>query len=510
MIELKEENHFHFSSRRDFLGNITKAGMAIGAATLLDACRKTVDVVEAHSAENSLANTSHPKIIIIGAGMAGLSCAWHLKKAGYTAKIYEASSRTGGWIFSKQFSATTYAELGGEFIDSSHKNMLQFCKEFNLNLLDTKKQSEQQYTRDNFFIDGRFYSEDEIITAFEPYAARISVDIDSLPAYIGFNKYNQAAFKFDHMSIRDYLDSIGMTGFIRKGIETAYLTEYGLETNVQSSINFLYLFNPDTSNGFEIFGGSDERYKVDGGNQQITDILYHKLRDQVLLQHKLVKIKEEVTGYSVYFADANNTTIKETADILVICIPFTILRNVALEFDMPKWKSDSIQQVGFGTNAKLLMEFSSRVWRNYFHSGYTFTDGAIENGWDGSWLHKGSEGIYTVFQGGNAGVALGNGTARSQAPKFVAELEQMWPGCAEAYKNNAYRMHWPTYPYTQGSYTCYTVGQFTGIGGAEKIPVGNIYFAGEHCSYNNQGFMEGAAETGKYVAERIAVAVAKR
>jgi monoamine oxidase len=64
-------------------------------------------------------------------------------------------------------------------------------------------------------------------------------------------------------------------------------------------------------------------------------------------------------------------------------------------------------------------------------------------------------------------------------------------------------MHWPSYPYSLGSYAAYKKGQWTTIRGAEFKPVGNLFFAGEHCSLKYQGYMNGAAETGFLAAQEI-------
>lgn len=314
--------------------------------------------------------------------MAGLNCAYQLKKSGYVATIYEGSTRISSRIFTKSniLAQGLYTELGGEFIDSEHEDMLQLCSEFGLSLLDTRTAVEAKYTRDSFYINGRFYSEAEVIKAFLPYASRIDADINSLPDVMTYNNYNVATRHFDKMSVAEYLDSIGMTGFIREGIEVAYLTEYGLETDVQSSINFLYLFNPDTSNGFEIFGSSDERYKIKGGNQSLTNKIYGQVKDQVHLEHLLVKLKETATGYVLYFIGANGCIVTVNADIVVCTVPFSILRYVQMEVALPDWKTNAIQNLGYGTNAKLLIGFNHRVWRKYHHSGYVFTDKVIQTG----------------------------------------------------------------------------------------------------------------------------------
>ena len=98
------------------------------------------------------------------------------------------------------------------------------------------------------------------------------------------------------------------------------------------------------------------------------------------------------------------------ADIVISAIPFTLLREVELDVALPTWKTNAINNLGYGTNSKLLLGFSSRVWRNYQYSGYAFTDKVLQTGWDNSWVQPGTSGGYTVYQGGDKGIALGYGT----------------------------------------------------------------------------------------------------
>ena len=507
LVEKSAENTWH---RRQFLGDVLKTGVAVGAAGLLNGCRKAADLFTPDGlpaepvSRASRMKPNQPRILILGAGMAGLNCAYQLKKAGFTSSVYEASKRTGGRIFSEKnvLHPELVTELGGEFIDTEHKDMLQLCHEFNLPLLDTLSKEEAQFIRDSFYLDGRFYTEAEVIAAFEPYQKRIAADIRSLPTVMTFEQHNGQTLYFDKMSIKAYLDSIGLQGFLRKGIEVAYLTEYGLETEEQSAINFLYLFSANTARGFQIFGSSDERYKIAGGNQQVTNALFNQVKDQVKVEHKLVRIKEAAGGYELHF-NTPGATISVKADMVVCTLPFSVLKNVDLQIDLPGWKQNAIQNLGYGTNSKLFLGFSKRVWRNYQHSAYMFSDAAIQTGWDNSQLQKSKAAGFTVYQGGIKGVQLGWGTPQSQASKFVTQLEQMWPGCAAAYTGKAQRMHWPEHPFTKGSYACYKVGQYTTIRGAEIKPVGNLYFAGEHCSSYFQGFMNGAAETGRMAANAV-------
>ncbi len=511
--ELLEMSNEYSTSRRKMLKNMAKGGLLLGSTNLLNACTKTNDF-EGNRAINSSGisqsfNGTQPKIVIVGAGLAGLNCAYQLNKSGYSSTIYEASERTGGRIFSKTNLMGTglFTELGGEFIDSQHTDLLQLCSELGLSLLDMGSPTEAQLSNETFFVDGQLYTESQINEAYQPYSAQIAADARSLPAIISYNQYNDAALKFDKMSIKSYFDSIGMTGWFRKGLEAAYLTEYGRETDDQSAINFLYLFAPKNNQSFEIFGTSDERYHINGGNQKLTDALSQRLANQIIYRNQLVQINPETSGYSLYFTNVNNATVKISADIVIITIPFTTLRNVKINVPMPTVKTQSIQTLGYGTNSKLFLGFNSRTWRQYNNTGYIFTNGSMQTGWDSSWIQPGAAGSYTVFQGGNRGIALGTGSPQFHANPFVAQLEQIWAGSAAAYNGNVQRMHWPTSAFALGSYSCYRVNQFTTIGGVEKMPVGNIYFAGEHCSFNYQGYMNGAAETGRKTATEVAAAI---
>jgi monoamine oxidase len=86
---------------------------------------------------------------------------------------------------------------------------------------------------------------------------------------------------------------------------------------------------------------------------------------------------------------------------------------------------------------------------------------------------------------------------------MLAALDKPFPGIAAQFNDKAERFFWPTHPFTRASYACYRPGQWTTIANAESRPVGNLFFAGEHCSYDFQGFMNGGAETGKLAAAEI-------
>ncbi len=493
------------ASRRNFLSTTAKAGLVLSAAGLMASCKKGNELLSATGSGQK--KSCNANIVIVGGGMAGLNCCYQLKKAGVMSKVYESSTRVGGRIYTANniMAPGLTTELGGEFIDSIHTDMLHLANEFNLPLIDTFAASETALNMQDYYFNGQHYSLTEVINAFLPYASQIQSDIDALPNVMVYNNYGNADF-YDNQSISEYFDSIGMNGWIREALEVAYLTEYGREVDDQSSINFLYLFSADVSNGtFDIFGESDERYKIQGGNQLVINKIYEQVQSRVALERKLVKLQQMANGtYKLWFEKSNGTTEQVSADAVVLAIPFTILRTVDLSgVTLPIWKTNAIQNLGYGSNSKLMMGFNNRIWRTQGYAGYSFSDNGMQTGWDNSQLQGGTNGGYTVYLGGNLSDSLGAGTPASQKDIYLPKLEQIFPGVTAQYNGNVQRIHWPTHPYTLASYACYRPGQFTTIAGAERKSIDNLHFAGEHCSLWYQGFMNGAAETGKKAADKI-------
>ena len=127
----------------------------------------------------------------------------------------------------------------------------------------------------------------------------------------------------------------------------------------------------------------------------------------------------------------------------------------------------------------------------------------LQQGWDTTIGQIGvTGGVWTNFLGGGQGVASGAGTAEEWFGGILGDLEAIWPGTQAAFSGQAARMHWPTFPYALGSYTCYRPGQWA-YWSYEGAREGNIHFCGEHCSLDFQGWLEGAVESGQRAANEV-------
>jgi monoamine oxidase len=481
-------------SRRDFLKTSVLGAAALGSMGLWSGCATT-----------GAGGKADPRIVIVGAGVSGLNAAHKLKQAGLRAEIYEASSRSGGRMYSATglLAPGLVTELGGEFIDSNHEEMLALVKEFGLELLDVQAPGEEAYVREAYFFNGMHYTEAQVVEAFRPIAGRLQKDYDSLGEEVNFEN-DGGAKTLDNTSLAVYLDQIGASGWLRELLEVAFVTEYGLEAGEQSSLNMLFMISTDLSEGkFEVFGDSDERFKVVGGNQRVVDELAKRVQDQIHLGHRLLAVKSRGRGFTLSFEGPGGKTADVEAEIVLLTLPFTLLRDVEMGVELPAVKRKAIHELGYGMNAKLMLGFNRRVWRDLKQSGNIFSDEPFQLAWDNSRLQAGAAGGMTLFSGGSQGMAVGTGTPILQAKRLLPGVEKAFPGLAAAFNEKAERFHWPTFPWTKGSYACYRPGQWTSIAGAEIMPVGNLFFAGEHCSADFQGFMNGGAETGKTAAEEI-------
>jgi monoamine oxidase len=450
-----------------------------------------------------------PRIAIVGAGMAGLNAAYKLQQAGLTAKIFEGANRTGG----RMFTATDLlgqgltTELGGEFIDTGHEEMLRLMSEFGLEQLDVMGPEAEKFKPETYFINGRHYTQTQAARAFVPFAKQIAEDYDSMGEVVNYETEGGGS-AFDKQSIDEYLTKIGMKGWLRELLDCAYVTEYGLELGEQSALNFLFLIGTGDltdSSTVALLGESDERYKVRGGNQRLVDELAKRVQPQIQLLHRLEAIHSKGSGYTLTFQTAGKT-VDEEADIVILTIPFTMLRDVKINVDLPALKRKAINELAYGANAKVMVGFKSRPWEKQGYSGATYSDERFQLAWANSYLQRGAEGGLTLYSGGKLAHAAGEGPAEAVATRLLTGIERAYPGSIAERNGKVSRFHWPTYTWTKGSYSCYRPGQWTTIAGAEGLPVGNLFFAGEHCSYDFQGYMNGAAQTGADVAKAVMAA----
>lgn len=477
-------------SRREMLKLMGVSSLALGAASLLPACRSSGRTMKAKS---------DLRIAIVGAGLAGLNAAHHLRKSGIRAQIFEASSRAGGRCHSAAdlLAPGLVTELGGEFLDSTHTDMLALAHEFELEVYDCKGPSETHLIEAYSFGE-RLYSNAQVLEEFRPLAALLAKDAEVAAAWTDVPSPQVVAL--DRLSLTEYLERLQVRGWLKDLITVAYVSEYGIEADEQSALNLITLISTDLStNYFDLYGASDERYKIRGGNQGVPNALAKRLQDQIHYGQKLEAISEISDGYRLTFQDSGAVREVDT-DAVILAVPFTVLRSVALPHTFPAEKLNVIQELGYGTNSKTMAGFNSRPWRDLGYSGSFFSGTQYQSGWDNSRAQPGTRGGITIYLGGKLGAECNRYEVEAYMKKALPWVGRLFANCDREFNGKLSRFHWASNPYALGSYSVYKTGQWTTLSGHESTPVGNIFFAGEHCSENFQGFMNGAAESGRLAA----------
>jgi monoamine oxidase len=491
----------HKLSRRRFL--------AAGAAAAVAGCAEPDD----RTGQSRTAIQMDPiDVGIVGGGLAGLVCADTLRGWGVAATVHEGSSRLGGrcWSLSNVFPGQV-AERGGELIDNLHKVMIGYAKEFGLAKEDLEKQPGDEV----FYFDGQFFPEAAVVDEYRDFVEAMHDDLSVIGAPTA-DSFSPADQVLDLMNLAEYLDSRGAGPIIRTALDVAYTIEYGLEIAEQGALNFLMFIHADKRSRFQPFGVfSDERYHLIGGNDGIVQGIAARLPGPIHLGRKLVKVKKLTDGRIELTFKVGNTTVVAQHDAVVLALPFSTLRDVDLHASLgiPAWKQFAIDNLGYGTNSKLMLGFDGRPWLAQGSNGVAYSDlPYLQNTWETNPTNaNSSRAIITDYSGGNLGASLNPNNPQLHAENFLANFNTVYPGAAALATrlgNGDLRVHlehWLSNPFSKGSYTCNPPGYFTTIADNEAKPVDNLYFAGEHTSsfYDYQGFMEGAATSGLRAADEI-------
>ncbi|HLI07463.1 MAG TPA: NAD(P)/FAD-dependent oxidoreductase [Ktedonobacteraceae bacterium] len=511
--EVRREHQLRLS-RRDLLkgAGAVAAGLAVSSPFALAGHLKNADAASA------------PRIGIVGAGIAGLNAALTLQDAGYASTVFEASSRIGGRMHSN---TTTWAngqtsEWCGELIDSDHKTILGLAKRFGLPVVDLIA-AQPKGSQDTYFFFGKYYLQKDADQDFLQIYPTLKQQLKLAPFPTIYNHYTDFGYQLDHTSLYDWIEKYvpgGHSSNMGQLLDVAYNEEYGRDTPEQSSLNLLYLlaYQP-TPKHFSIYGTSDERYHIAGGNQQIPEAIANTLpAGSVKLNWKMTAIVTNSDKTVTLTFSTPGGTRQQTFDYVILAIPFSVLRTLDYsKAGFNNLKKTAITQLGYGTNSKLQLQFDSRYWNGKgawpgISDGNIYTDVGFQNTWDVTRAQPGQTGIIVDFTGGTIGASFkpnGPYTATPDpkvehyANAFVKQLEEVWPGATQHYTGTA-TLSYPTGdPNLLGSYSCWLVGQYTLFSGYERVQQGHTHFAGEHCSISFQGFMEGGAQTGARAANEI-------
>ena len=516
VTQVRDDRRARTLSRRDVLkrAGVLAAGAAAAGAGL------TLPIGSGHH----VSAASGPRIAIVGGGIAGLNAALTLADAGYASTVFEASPRVGGRMHSDTTSWANgqTSEWCGELIDTAHKTILSLAQRFNLTTVDLI-QAQPNSSEDTYYFFGAYYPQKQADSDFQAVHNTLQAQVQAAGYPTLYNSYTTAGYQFDHLSLYDWIEQYvagGHSSPMGMLLEVAYNEEYGRDTKQQSSLNIIYLLGYNASPGnFSIFGSSDERYHILGGNQQLpTAIATYLPQGSVKTGYRLTNIVSNSDGSTALGFSTAGGPYTATFDRVILALPFSVLRTLDYsKANFDSLKKTAIAQLGYGTNSKLQLQFNTRYWNGTgawpgISDGNIYTDVGFQNTWDVTRAQPGATGIIVAYTGGSNGSSytasapyLSSSSPQTQqyAKAFLKQLEEVWPGATQQWTGTATLSTPWSDPNLLGSYSCWLVGQYTQFSGYEKARQGKIHFAGEHCSINFQGFMEGGAQEGQRAANEI-------
>ena len=463
-----------------------------------------------------------PRIAIIGAGIAGLAAALQLQDKGVSADVYESSQRVGGRMHSdwQEFGHSYWdngqqAELCGELIDTNHKTILQLAQRFGLPTVDLL-QAQPNGTTDTYWINGSHYTYAQASNDFQPVHNTLQGQVQAAGYPTTWQSSTPTGQMLDQMTVHDWIDTYvpgGLSSNFGALMNAAYNEEYGAETTDQSALNIVYLLGFQASPGnFSIYGKSDERYHIIGGNSNLPVAIANALPSgSVHYGYGMSAIALNSDG-SIKVSFSNGKAI--TADHVILCMSFSVLRTLNYaKAGFDQRKVTAITQLGSGRNVKLNLQFNSRPWYATGSDGSLYSDLPFQSGWEVTRGQAGASGILVEYPGANVSQSMAQKTPYSTtannsavttfANQFLSQLEAIYPGITAQWNGKAMLSTPFTDPNFNCSYSYWKPGQYTGFSGYEGVRMGNIHFAGEQCSINFQGFMEGGAQEGQRAANEI-------
>lgn len=453
--------------------------------------------------ESAPAGEPGRSVLVLGAGLAGLTAAYELQKLGYAVTVLEGRERIGGrvWTLREGFADGQFAEIGAVRIPDVHEHTLGYVEELGLEL-DSYPGGEPLY----FIDDMRFMH-----TAGEPWplqglnTAEQSASIDDL-----WEKYIVSSFDefgdprtgtFPKPGVVEKYDGQVYADFVRaRGASDAFLPLYAADNGSEVfTIGTLAWMVAEVADR-----DWSETYHIRGGNDQLPQRLAEQVgADKILLAHRVVRIEHSEDGVTVTAEhDGGEQTFE--ADHVVCTLPFTMLRSVAIEPEFPKDKMDTIRGLFMMNAGRGYIQTSSRFWEKEGIGGLKIakTDTPVERVWDLSHVQEGTSDkgmIVSYTQNKNADAYCQIDPAEREA-YTLDHIEAFFPEI-KAEKLAFFHYCWKEDPWVMGAWTDYLPGQWW-MTAAAKRAEGRVHFAGEHTSIW-AGWMQGAIESGKRAVQEI-------
>lgn len=428
------------------------------------------------------------KVLVAGAGLAGLTAARELEAHGADVTIVEARNRVGGRVHTLRegFAEGQHAEAGADLIEGEQTHVVGLARELGLDPVRILRHGWGFYGADS---KGRLRVR-RSLQAFEKAADRLQSEIEAYQ--LAENRWSSPVVAaIARQSVADWLArtraDAGFAAAIR-GLRGFFLAD-------PEDLSLIALVDEFASGDQP---GSGRMYRIADGNDRLTTLAAKRLRGRLILNCMLRRVSQDGSGVRATVEDTRQREIQ--ADYVVLALPASTLRDVVFEPGLPDEQTRAIVRLRYGAATRVLLQFATRFWRRPGQPAAYGSDQPIGAVWDGNEQQSRRPGILTLLAGGRASAELRTIVGSGGVAALVDRLK--WLGRPSPLLQHRV-VTWEDDSLARGGYAFFDPSFEPAL--REWLPRAyrRLVFAGEHTSLRWQGYMNGAIESGKRAAAEI-------
>jgi monoamine oxidase len=450
--------------------------------------------------------TREADVVVVGAGLAGLTAARRLTEAGLEPVVVEARDRVGGRTLNHEIGDGKVVEVGGQWVGPTQRRMLALSQELGVETFPTHDEGENliEWRGERKRYRGAI---PRINPAILADVAQAEVRLDRMARRVPLEAPWEAAraARWDSQTFATWLHrnvaTAGARTLFEIGVEAVWAQE-------PADLSLLHvLFYTHSGGGFDALIGTSGGAQQDrfvGGSQLVALRLAEALGDErVALEAPVRRIAHGADGVTVA-ADGLEVRARRT----IVALPPALAGRIAYDPPLPGFRDQLTQRMAQGTVIKCMAIYPEPFWRGEGLTGQGTSDvGPVRVTFDNS-PPDGTPGVLLGFLEGRQARALGRRSPEERRDAVVGCFVRMFGPRAAAPDAYVERV-WADEEWTRGCYGCaMPTGAWTEFGPALRAPIGPLHWAGAETATVWSGYMDGAVSSGEAAAADVAAALA--